>query len=78
MQIGHETTDACIGKKPFFTKQCQTYPKYEQCLQKLGTYLENKVLSKLSLIQVGLLIKHPSQIFFGMILPIFDAEKWLC
>ena len=49
-KIGHETTDTWIGKKFFVTKQCQSYPKYEQCLQKLGTFLENKVLSKISLI----------------------------
>ena len=34
-----------IGNKHFFTKSCnrQTYENYEQCLQKLGTYLENQV-----------------------------------
>ena len=30
-------------KEAFFTKHRQTYPKYEQRRQKLGTFLENKV-----------------------------------
>jgi hypothetical protein len=47
VQVGHETTGACIGKKHFFTEQChrQTNPNYEQSRQKLGTFLENKLLS---------------------------------
>ena len=60
VQIWHETTDAFIGKKHFFTKQCLTYPKYEQRLQKLGTFLENIVLSKR---MNSLFMKSSSQIF---------------
>ena len=45
-QVGHQTTYAYIGNKQFFTKSChrQTYQNYEQSRQKLGTFLENKVL----------------------------------
>ena len=45
-QIGHQTTNTSIGNKYFFTKKChpQTYQNYEQSRQKLGTFLENKVL----------------------------------
>ena len=45
-QVRHQTTSASIGKKYFFTKEChrQTYQNYEQCRQKLGTFLVNKVL----------------------------------
>ena len=45
-QVGHQTTNASIGNKYFFTKQChcQTYQNYEQSWQKLGTFLVNKVL----------------------------------
>ena len=45
-QVGHQTMYACIGKKHFFTISChrQTYQNYEQSRQKLGTFLENKVL----------------------------------
>ena len=44
-QVGHETVYASSGNKHFFTKYChrQTYQNYEQCRQKLGTTLENKV-----------------------------------
>ena len=73
-----------IGKH-FFTKwcHCQTYQNYEQSRQKLGTFLENKVLqkskfSKKLLIKVGLLVQYSSQIFFFLKdLPIFNTEKWL-
>ena len=45
-QVGHQTTNASIGNKYFFTKycHCQTYQNYEQSRQKLGTFLVNKVL----------------------------------
>ena len=45
-QVGHQTTYASIGKRHFFTISCfrQTYQKYEQSQQNLGTFLENKVL----------------------------------
>ena len=45
-QVGHQTTNASIGSKYFFTKQChcKTYQNYEQSRQKLGTFLVNKVL----------------------------------
>ena len=45
-QVGHQTMYAFMGNKHFFTKQChcQTYQNYEQSRQKLGTFLENKVL----------------------------------
>ena len=46
-QVGHETMYASSGRnKHFFTKSChgQTYQNYEQILQKLGIFLENKVL----------------------------------
>ena len=45
-QVGYQTTYASMGNKHFFTKQChrQTYQNYEQSRQKLGTFLENKVL----------------------------------
>ena len=47
-QVGHQTTYVYIENKHFFTKSChrQTYQNYEQSQQKLGTFLENKVLSK--------------------------------
>ena len=39
---------ASSGNKHFFAKSChrQTYQNYEQSRQKLGTFLENKVISK--------------------------------
>ena len=45
-QVGHQTTYASIGNNNFSTKSChcQTYQNYEQNQQKLGTFLENKVL----------------------------------
>ena len=45
-QVRHQTTYASIGNKHFFTKSChcQTQQNYEQSRQKLGTFLENKVL----------------------------------
>ena len=45
-QVGHQTTYASIGNRHFFTILChrQTYQNYEQSRQKLGTFLENKVL----------------------------------
>ena len=45
-RVGHETMYAPSGNKHFFTKFChhQTYQNYEQSKQKLGTFLENKVL----------------------------------
>ena len=45
-QVGHQTTYAFMGNKHFITKYChrQTYLNYEQSRQKLGTFLENKVL----------------------------------
>ena len=46
-QVGHQTTyDASMGNKHFITKYChrQTYQNYVQSRQKLGTFLENKVL----------------------------------
>ena len=45
-QVGHQTTSASMVNKHFFTKSChhQTYQNYEQSRQKLGTFLENKVL----------------------------------
>ena len=45
-QVGHETMYAYIANEHFFTKSChrQTYQNYEQSRQKLGTFLENKVL----------------------------------
>ena len=47
-QVGHETTNASIGNKYFFTKlfHHQTYQNYLQSRQKLGTFLVNKVLYK--------------------------------
>ena len=41
---------ASSGNKHFFAKSCQrqTYQNYEQSRQKLGTFLENKVISKTS------------------------------
>ena len=47
-QVGHQTTYASMGNQHFITKKChlQTFQNYEQSLQKLGTFLENKVLSK--------------------------------
>ena len=46
--VGHETIYASSGNKHFFTKWChrQTYQNYEQSRQKLGTFLENKILQK--------------------------------
>ena len=45
-QVGHQTTYASMGKMHFITKYChhQTYQNYEQSQQKLGAFLENKVL----------------------------------
>ena len=45
-QVGHQTNNASIGNKYFFTKQChrQTYQNYELSRQKLDTFLVNKVL----------------------------------
>ena len=45
-QVGHETMYASSGNKHFFTNSClcQTYQNYEQSRQKMGTFLENKVL----------------------------------
>ena len=45
-QVGHQTTYASIGNRHFFTLSChrQTNQNYEQSRQKLGTFLENKVL----------------------------------
>ena len=50
-QVGHQTTNAFMGNKSFFTKQChsQTYQNYEQSQQKLGTFLQNKVLCLLNM-----------------------------
>ena len=47
-QVGHQTMYASMRNKHFFTISChhQTYQNYEQSRQKLGTFLENKVLSK--------------------------------
>jgi hypothetical protein len=47
-QVGHQTTNASIGNRHFFTISFhrQIYQNYEQSRQKLGTFLENKVLSK--------------------------------
>ena len=47
-QVGHQTTYASMENKHFSTKycHCQTYQNYEQSRQKLGTFLENKVLQK--------------------------------
>ena len=48
-QVGHQTTNASIGNKYFFSILChrQTYQNYELSRQKLGTFLENKVLYSL-------------------------------
>ena len=48
-QVGHQIMYAFIGNKCFFTISChcQTYRKYEQSQQKLGTFLESKVCEKL-------------------------------
>ena len=45
-QVRHKTMYASSGNKHFFTKSChrKTYQNYEQSRQKLGTFLENKVL----------------------------------
>ena len=45
-QVEHQTTYASIGNKHFFTISChcQTYQNYEQSRQKMGPFLENKVL----------------------------------
>ena len=45
-QVGHQTTYASIGNRHFFTLSCngQNYQNSEQSRQKLGTFLENKVL----------------------------------
>ena len=46
-QVWHQTKYAYMGNKHFITKYCchhQTYQNYEQSQQKLGTFLENKVL----------------------------------
>ena len=66
-QVGHEAMYASSGNKQFFTKSChlQTYQNYEQCRQKLGTILENKVSKKSKfkkkfLIKVGRLVKYSS------------------
>ena len=65
-KVGHETMYASSGNKHFFTKSChrQTYQKYEQSQQKLGTILENKVPQK-SKFSITLFYKSwsPSQIF---------------
>ena len=47
-QVGHQTKYVSIGNRHFFTMSChrQTYQNYEQSRQKLGTFLENKVLQK--------------------------------
>ena len=42
-QVGHQTTYASIDNKRSFTVSCQNQ-NYEQSQQKLGTFLENKVL----------------------------------
>ena len=67
-QVGHQTTNASIGNEHFVTKYChrQTYQNYEQSWQKLGTFLENKILrnlsfQKISPIKVDLLVKYSSQ-----------------
>ena len=68
-QVGHQTTNASIESKYFFTKKClcQTYHNYEQSRQKLGTFLVNKIQT--------LKIKYSSEFFFGKIQPILDTEK---
>ena len=45
-QVGHQATYASIGNRHFFTTSChrQIYQNFEQSRQKLGTFLENKVL----------------------------------
>ena len=79
-QVGHQTTSSHIENKHFFTKSChrQTNQNYEQSHQKLGTFLENKVLQKISFIKIDLLVKYFLQKKkFRKIQLIFDAEKWL-
>ena len=48
MRVGRKTTYATNVSKRFFTISCnrQTYQNYQQSQQKLGTFLENKVLKK--------------------------------
>ena len=55
-QVGHQTTNASVGNKYFSTKYChrQTYQNYEQSRQKLGTFLENKVLQTQSFQKIHL------------------------
>ena len=45
-QVGHQITYASIVDRHFFAKSChcQIFQNYEQSRQKLGTFLENKVL----------------------------------
>ena len=82
-QVGHQTTNASIGNKYLSTKLChhQTYQHYEQSQQKLGTFLENKVLKKSKFSKKFINISwSPNQIFFteiffGKIQPILDTEK---
>ena len=66
-QFGHQTSYASIGNRYFFTISCncQTYQIYEQSQQKLGTYLENKVLRNQSFQKISFLKGlYPSLIFF--------------
>ena len=66
-QIGHQTTNASIGNKYFFTKKChhQTYQTYEQSWQKLDTFLVNKVLQKSKFSKIfNNKSWSPNQIFF--------------
>ena len=66
-QVEHQTMYASMGNKYFITKYWhrQTYQNYKQSRQKLGTFIENKVLQK-SKLSKNFIYKSwsPSQIFF--------------
>ena len=55
-QVGHQTTNASIGNRHFFTISChrQTYQNYEQSRQKLGTFLEKKYFKNQSFQKMSL------------------------
>ena len=80
-QVGHQTTNAAIENKYFFTKWChrQTHQNYEQSWQKLGSFLVNKVLKKSKFSKKFINISWSSnqifftEFFFWKIWPILDT-----
>ena len=74
IQVGHESNYASIGDTHFFNISChhQTYQKYQQSLQKLGTfflevkYFKNQCFQKISIVRLVYKLNRPtpSQIYF--------------